>query len=115
MYPLKDGNFDILYSEEGDGEILVETLPPKDGGHLRLITCVDISTLYKEKRNKAIDIAKEYSKLQHRNLLCVTSNFDLLDNNGTLLFYTESPDHIAGWKSYCKKKFTTDEMLCIFR
>jgi hypothetical protein len=26
LYPIKDGNFDILYSEEGDGEILVETL-----------------------------------------------------------------------------------------
>jgi serine/threonine protein kinase len=31
------------------------------------------------------------------------------------MFYTESPDHIAGWKSYCKKKFSTDEMLSIFR
>ena len=63
MYPIKDGNFDILYSEEGDGEILVETLPADLGGHLRLITCIDISTLYKEKRVKAIEIAKEYSKL----------------------------------------------------
>ena len=63
LYPFKDGNFDILYSEEGDGEILVETLSPEEGGQLRLITCVDISTLYKEKRNKAIEIAKEYSKL----------------------------------------------------
>ncbi len=115
LYPLKDGNFDILYSEEGDGEILVESLPDEQGGHLRLVTCVDISTLYKEKRIKAIEIAKEYSKLQHPNILCVNSEFELLDNNGTLMFYTESPDHIAGWKSYCKKKFTTDEMLCIFR
>ena len=71
LYPIKQGPFDILYSEEGDGEILIETLPPKEGGHLRLITCVDISTLYKEKRSKAIEIAKEYSKLQHPNLLCV--------------------------------------------
>ncbi len=76
---------------------------------------MDISTLYKEKRVKAIEIAKEYSKLQHANILCMTSAFELVDSNGTLIFYTESPDHIAGWKSYCKKKFTTDEMLCIFR
>lgn len=82
---------------------------------MRLITCIDISTLYKEKRQKAIDRAVEYSKLQHPNLLCITEDFELLDNSGTLLFYTESPDNIAGWKSYCKKKFTTDEMLCIFR
>lgn len=63
LYPFKNGNFDLLYSEEGDGEILVETLPPEEGGQLRLITCVDISTLYKDKRTKAIEIAKEYSKL----------------------------------------------------
>jgi len=94
---------------------LVETLSPELGGQLRLITCVDISTLYKEKRNKAIEIAKEYSKLQHPNILSMISEFELVDNNGTLMFYTEAPDHIAGWKSYCKKKFTTDEMLCIFR
>ena len=54
-------NSDVLYSEENDGEILIEYSPKmKD---LQLITCIDISTLYKEKRGKAIDIAKEYSKL----------------------------------------------------
>ena len=53
----------MLYSEEGDGEILVETMHPEEGGQLRLISCVDISTLYKDKRNKAIEIAKEYAKL----------------------------------------------------
>jgi hypothetical protein len=61
LYPEKYGNFDILYSEEGDGEILVETMPPDN--HLRLITCIDISTLYKEKRAKAIEIAKQYARL----------------------------------------------------
>jgi len=90
-------------------------MSPEEGGHLRLITCVDISTLYKEKRNKAIEIAKEYQKLQHSNLLCTIRDFELLDNNDTLMFYTEAPDHIAGWKSYCKKKFSSDKMLCIFR
>lgn len=116
LYPIKHGNFDILYSEEGDGEILIETMQPKDGGHLRLITCVDISTLYKEKRIKAVEIAKEYSNLSHPNILSVTSaGFEVLENTGTLIFYTEAPDNIAGWKSYCKKKFSSDEMLCIFR
>jgi len=32
LYPEKHGNFDILYSEEGDGEILVETCPVEEGG-----------------------------------------------------------------------------------
>ena len=60
-------------------------------------------------------MAEEFSKLSHPNILCITEKYELIDNNGTLLFKTESPDHIAGWKSYCKKKFTTNEMLCIFR
>ncbi|CDW74718.1 phosphatidylinositol-4-phosphate 5- [Stylonychia lemnae] len=113
LYPAESDNYDILYSEEGDGEILVEKSP--DQKELQLITCIDISTLYKEKRTKAIDIAKEFQKLQHPNLLSILEEFKLLDNSGTLLFKTEAPDHIAGWKSYCKKKFTTEEMLCIFK
>lgn len=63
LFPGKQGNFDILYSEAGDGEILIETLSPQEGGQLRLITCVDISTLYKEKRTKAIEIAEQYARL----------------------------------------------------
>ena len=69
LYPLKRGNFDILYSEEGDGEILVEY--SEETAQLNLITCVDISTLYKEKRQKAIDMANEFQKLKHPNLLCL--------------------------------------------
>jgi hypothetical protein len=45
-----------LYSEEADGEILVDNVE----NQLNLITCIDISTLYKEKRLKAIEIAKEF-------------------------------------------------------
>lgn len=46
---------DLLYSEEGDGEILIEL--DKQKRVLKLITCIDISTLYKEKRTKAIEMA----------------------------------------------------------
>jgi len=58
LYPSKNENFDILYSEEADGEILVEH--SSSDNQLNLITCIDISTLYKEKRTKAIEIAKEF-------------------------------------------------------
>ena len=51
-----NGCFDILYSEKDDGEILIDR--PREGDNLRLITCVDISTLYKEKRTKAIEMAE---------------------------------------------------------
>ena len=115
LYPNKTGNFDILYSEEGDGEILIEE--NEEDRHLRLITCIDISTLYKEKRSKAVEMAREYTRLQHPNLLCTLPDYpyQYLESTGTLMFHTESPDHIAGWKSYCKKKLTTEEIMCIFR
>ena len=61
LYPAlsESDNYDILYSEEGDGEILVEQMADP-ANELQLITCIDISTLYKEKRTKAIDIAREF-------------------------------------------------------
>lgn len=86
-----------------------------DHNKLRLITCIDISTLYKDKRNKAIEMAKEISKLAHPYILNPIQEYELLDNGGTLVFKSEAPDHISGWKSYCKKRLTTEEMLCIFR
>jgi hypothetical protein len=55
LYSSKNENYDILYSEKGDGEILIEF--DQDRNQLKLITCVDISTLYKEKRAKAIEMA----------------------------------------------------------
>ena len=61
---------DVLYSERGDGEILLDFDP--ENKSMLLITCIDISTLYKEKRIKAIEMAEEFSKLNHPNLLCIT-------------------------------------------
>ena len=60
-------------------------------------------------------MAQEIQRFDHPNLLNLTTNYQILGNDETILFQTEAPDHISGWKSYCKKRFTTEEMLCIFR
>ena len=45
-----------LYSESNDGEITIEIEP--SSGLRKLVTAIDISSLYKEKRNNAIQLAK---------------------------------------------------------
>lgn len=45
-----------LYSEGNDGEITIEIEP--SSGLRKLVTAIDISSLYKEKRNNAIQLAK---------------------------------------------------------
>ena len=47
---------EVLYSEINDGEITIEIEPTS--GLRKLVTVVDISSLYKEKRNNAIFLAK---------------------------------------------------------
>lgn len=39
----------------------------------------------------------------------------ILDNVQTLVFRSESPDHISSWKQFCKTSFTLGEKLSIFR
>ena len=103
---------EVLYSENNDGEITIE-IEPSSALH-KLVTAIDISSLYKEKRNKAIQLAKKFEILYHDYLvspLCPV----IMDGN-KLYFQTEAPDNgNSCWKAFCKKKFTTIEMLTVFR
>lgn len=69
---------DVLYSELYDGEILVSknTLT----NQFVLTTRIDIQTLFKEKRSKAIEMAEILSKLEHTSLLNITKPFQLLNH-----------------------------------
>lgn len=109
---LNEPTFEVLYSEEGDGEIRIERDPLT--GTSKLVTIVDIGTLYKEKRSKAILMAQTYCKLSHRNIVTPLKEC-ILDEMNFLYFEMEAPENIGQWKSFCKKKFGTDEMLQIFR
>lgn len=58
---------EVLYSEANDGEITIEVEPTS--GLRKLVTAIDISSLYKEKRNKSIQLAKKFESLYHEYLV----------------------------------------------
>lgn len=99
-----------MYAEEGDGAIHIET--DKKSGARTLVTIVDISTLYKEKRAKSVSLAKTFSTLTHENLVAV---YKLYISKKMLYFEMEAPENIGNWKSFCKRKFSTVDILTIFR
>ena len=59
---------------------------------------VDISNVFKEKKQKAIHLAQIYDNLNHPNLLNLTQKHILLDSQlsdtSLILFQMEAPDHI---------------------
>lgn len=107
--PDKASTLQTLYSEEGDGEIYIENMKDKSK---KLITVVEISTLYKEKRLKSVSLARTYATISHRYLIHV---YKLYITKKTLFFEMEAPENTSSWKSFCKRKFTTLDLLTIFR
>lgn len=106
----KNASVQTLYSEDGDGSIFIET--DQYTSTKVLVTYIDISTLYKEKRAKSIVLAKKYAILSHLNLIDVSK---LFVTKKTLYFEMEAPENTGSWKSFCKRKFTTKDILIIFR
>jgi hypothetical protein len=63
-----------LYYEVGDGEISVYRSYASDYDQETdlesfMVICIDIATLYKEKRGKAIDLIEKLSKIKDDNLV----------------------------------------------
>ena len=106
----KNAAIQTLYSEDGDGSIYIETDPFSN--KKTLVTYIDISTLYKEKRAKSIVLAKKYALISHTNLVDISK---LYVTKKTLYFEMEAPENTGSWKSFCKRKFTTKDILVIFR
>ena len=103
---------EVLYSEANDGEITIEVEPTS--GLRKLVTAIDISSLYKEKRNKSIQLAKKFETLYHEYL--VSPLWTVILDGNKLYFQTEAPENgTTCWKAYWKKKFSTIEILIIFR
>jgi hypothetical protein len=80
-----------------------------------MLTFVDLHEVYPEKQQVAIELAMKMQKLYHPNLLNLTAPVMILDNVQTLVFRSESPDHISSWKQFCKTNFSLGEKLSIFR
>lgn len=96
----------------------VTQLPGKEVPEVELVTLIDISTLWEDKQELAIQMARQIVNLNHKNLLNITQELRHLqdDSSGSLLeFASEAPDHINSWKCFCKKPFTLEQNLSIFR
>jgi len=57
---------EVLYHEEGDGEVFVAQHPYSR--QRLLVSCIDISTMSLERREQAIALAQYLSSLQHPHL-----------------------------------------------
>ena len=62
-----------------------------------------------------MDMVSKLENVKHPNILNFLEPAMLIEEIQTLVFKTESPDHISTWKQFCKYNFTTEEVLCIFR
>lgn len=80
-----------------------------------MLTFIDISDVYAKKQDVAVKHALGLEKTLHPNLLNLTEKVLHMEKISTLLFITESPDHISGWKQFCKTEFTTEQILNYFR
>ncbi len=56
-----------LYFEQGDGEIFV--VEDVVGQGKRMVTCIDICSLYRGKRGKALLLVEQLASLKHSNLV----------------------------------------------
>jgi len=58
-----------LYYEQGEGEIFVVQESSESSQPMIMVTCIDISSLYKGKRGKALLLIEELFKFKHPNLV----------------------------------------------
>ena len=93
-----------LYFGKGDGEIFV--VRDQKTGVDKMVTCIDISTLYQEKRGSALQMIKTLESFKHPHLAPIERYWIVPDQ---LIFVEmEAPDPISNWKSFCKQNFTLD-------
>lgn len=58
---------EVLYYEPGDGEIFIYFDPVLKAS--KAVTCIDISSLFKEKKAKAIAITNFLAQVRHPNIV----------------------------------------------
>jgi len=93
-----------LYFGKGDGEIFI--VRDQTTGADKMVTCIDISTLYQEKRGSALQMIKTLESFKHKHLVPIEKYWIVPDS---LIFVEmEAPDPITNWKSFCKQNFTLE-------
>lgn len=78
-----------------------------------MVTCIDITSLYKEKRGKALTIIKFICQVQHANITFIHS-YNIVDEK-FIFIEMEVPLNVNQWKTFCKKKFQNEEIVSILK
>ncbi len=86
-----------------------------DQERLNMLTFVDITNVFQGKQQHALDVLGLLEKTHHPNLLNLVGPCQIMDNIRTLLFRTESPDHISTWKQFCKTELSAFHTLSLSR
>lgn len=89
-----------LFFEQGDGEIFIAKTDEGD----RMVTCVDISTLYRGKRGKSLVLIEQLAGYRHPCIVEILRWWSLKDK--LIFIEMEVPKYLGQWKSYCKRKMT---------
>lgn len=74
-----------------------------------MVTCIDICSLYRGKRGKAVLLVEQMVKYKHPNLVEIYKYWVVPDQ--LIFIEMECPKVLAQWKTYTKKKLTTYEVL----
>ena len=96
-----------LYFGRGDGEIFLINDPETNVN--KMVTCIDISTLYQEKRGSAVQMIQILSRFNHENLLKIDKYW--IVPNYLIFVETEAPDPVSQWKSFCKQNLSIEQLL----
>ncbi len=87
-----------------------------------IVTVIDLSTLFKDRWGKAIEMIDKLSKVNHPNLVTIYNYWFIPDE--ALFIEIEPPSNLLheiannqqlfdnkSWKTFCKKKFKPEELL----
>ena len=132
-----------MYYEKGEGEISIYIDPCKRNltyqdpnaeyteetekyAYMMMVTCIDIETLYRDKRGEAIKIIDLYTQLAHPHLITIYKWWYIKDK--VIFVETEAPlnattfnlshntsnhnqfgvEFVKNWKNYSKSQFTNE-------
>lgn len=87
---------DIIYSTKDEGEILIEWNSAIKELTMRIF--VDIANLDSKMQRYATHLVSKLEKINHPSIMNLLQPAILVDEIQTLVFLTESPDHISTWK-----------------
>lgn len=79
-----------------------------------MVTCIDITSLFPEKRMKALQIVKFFTQVKHINIIELIS-FQVIEDRLIYIEMDMPENGVEQWKNFCKKKFSNFQILEIIK